>query len=170
MPTKSKLVYLPPAQHDFEEIVKYHITEAGTPYARKIYSTMKTTINRLRDFPLMGQTHPDPILAASGYRKLVLTKTYVAIYKLLTMQSQSPSRFTVRMLRFTGVRTRNAREKPVQRPTSFRLMKKTVGSSTFGALSSRRTSLSPLQNRSKSHSPLTLRAMSKSLHSMLSMQ
>lgn len=78
--------------------------------------------------------------------------------------------FTVRMLRFTGVRTRNAREKPVQRPTSFRLMKKTVGSSTFGALSSRRTSLSPLQNRSKSHSPLTLRAMSKSLHSMLSMQ
>ena len=83
MPTKSKLVYLPPAQHDFEEIVKYHITEAGTPYARKIYSTMKTTINRLRDFPLMGQTHPDPILAASGYRKLVLTKAYVAIYKLI---------------------------------------------------------------------------------------
>ena len=83
MPTKSKLVYLPPAQHDFEEIVKYHITEAGTPYARKIYSTMKTTMNRLRDFPLMGQTHPDPILAASGYRKLVLTKTYVAIYKLI---------------------------------------------------------------------------------------
>ena len=67
MPTKSKLVYLPPAQHDFEEIVKYHITEAGTPYARKIYATMKTAINRLRDFPLMGQTHPDPILAASGY-------------------------------------------------------------------------------------------------------
>ena len=83
VPTKSKLVYLPLAQHDFEEIVKYHITEAGTPYARKIYSTMKTTINRLWDFPLMGQTHPDPILAASGYRKLVLTKTYVAIYKLI---------------------------------------------------------------------------------------
>lgn len=83
MPTKSKLVYLPPAQHDFEEIVKYHITEAGTPYARKIYGTMKTAINRLRDFPLMGQTHPDPILAANGYRKLVLTKTYVAIYRLI---------------------------------------------------------------------------------------
>ena len=55
MPTKSKLVYLPSAQHDFEEIVKYHITEAGTPYARKIYATMKTAINRLRDFPLMGK-------------------------------------------------------------------------------------------------------------------
>ena len=83
VPTKSKLVYLPPAQHDFEEIVKYHITEAGTPYARKIYGTMKTAINRLRDFPLMGQTHPDPILAANGYRKLVLTKTYVAVYKVI---------------------------------------------------------------------------------------
>ena len=80
---REKMFYLPPAQHDFEEIAKYHITEAGTPYARKIYSTMKTTINRLRDFPLMGQTHPDPILAANGYRKLVLTKTYVAVYKVI---------------------------------------------------------------------------------------
>ena len=31
----------------------------------------------------MGQTHPDPLLAAQGYRKLVLTKTYVAIYKVI---------------------------------------------------------------------------------------
>ena len=83
MPTKSKLVYLPPAQLDLEVFVMYHFTAAGTPYALKIYSTIKTTMNRLRDFPLMGQTHPDPILAASGYRKLVLTKTYVAIYKLI---------------------------------------------------------------------------------------
>ena len=30
----------------------------------------------------MGQTHPDPMLAASNVRKLVLTKTYVAIYKI----------------------------------------------------------------------------------------
>ena len=84
VPTKSKLVYLPPAQHDFEEIVKGIILRRrGTPYARKIYATMKTAINRLRDFPLMGQTHPDPILAANGYRKLVLTKTYVAVYKVI---------------------------------------------------------------------------------------
>jgi plasmid stabilization system protein ParE len=36
VPTKSKLVYLPPAQHDFEEIVKYHITEAGTLRAENL--------------------------------------------------------------------------------------------------------------------------------------
>lgn len=83
MPTKSKLVYLSPAQSDFEEIVKYHILEVGTVSARQISATMETTINKLMDFPLMGQTHPDPILAANGFRKLILTKTYVAIYKLI---------------------------------------------------------------------------------------
>ena len=83
MPTKSKLVYLSPAQHDFEEIVKYHAVEAGVSYARKIYTTMRESIDRLRDFPLMGQSHPDPILAANGFRKLVLTQTYVAIYKYM---------------------------------------------------------------------------------------
>ena len=83
MPTKSKLVYLPPAQHDFEEIVKYHITEAGTPYARKILQYDENDHKPSAGFPADGQTHPDPILAASGYRKLVLTKTYVAIYKLI---------------------------------------------------------------------------------------
>lgn len=83
MPTRTKLVYLAPAADDFEEIVKYHIASAGVASGRKIYDTMKATINRLRDFPLMGQTHPDPLLAAQGYRKLVLTKTYVVIYKVI---------------------------------------------------------------------------------------
>lgn len=83
MPTKSKLVYLKPAQNDFEEIVKYHIVEAGTQSARKISVTMETAIQKLEDYPLMGQTHPDPILAANGFRKLVLTKTYVAVYKII---------------------------------------------------------------------------------------
>ena len=83
MPTKLKLVYLTPASIDFEEIVKYHITEVGTASARKIYATMKESIQRLQEFPLMGQIHPDPLLASDGYRKLVITKTYVAIYKVI---------------------------------------------------------------------------------------
>lgn len=44
---------------------------------------METTINKLEHFLLMGQTYPDPILAANGLRKLALTKTYVAIYKII---------------------------------------------------------------------------------------
>lgn len=82
MPTKIKVVYLTPASEDFQEIVKYHITEAGVQSARKIYATMRGAIAKLQDFPLMGQTHPDPLLAAEGFRKLVLNKTYVAIYKV----------------------------------------------------------------------------------------
>lgn len=83
MPTKVNLEYLAPAVSDFEEIVKYHITQVGAPYARKIYTTMESGINRLSEFPLLGQTHPDPLLASQGFRKLVLTDTYVAIYKII---------------------------------------------------------------------------------------
>ena len=66
-----------------EEIVKFHITNEGVPSARKISATMESTTGRLSDYPLMGQTHPDPLLAAQGFRKLVLTSTYVAIYKII---------------------------------------------------------------------------------------
>ena len=83
MPTPYKLVYLTPAEEDFEEIVKYHITEVGAASAKKIYTTMRTEIGRLTDYPMLGQTHPDPILAMQQFRKLVLTKTYVAVYKLI---------------------------------------------------------------------------------------
>ena len=83
MPTKVNLEYLTPAISDFEEIVKYHITQAGVPYAKKIYTTMESMISKLEDFPLLGQIHPDPLLAAQGYRKLVLTQTYVAIYRIV---------------------------------------------------------------------------------------
>lgn len=83
MPTRIKLRYLAPAAADFEEIVKYHITQVGAASARNIYAAMEQTIGKLADFPLMGQTHPDRLLAAQGFRKLVLTNTYVAIYRVI---------------------------------------------------------------------------------------
>ena len=83
MPTRAKLVYLTPAVQDFEEIVKYHASMVGPQSARKIYATMRDTINALRQYPLMGPVHPDPLLASQGFRKLVLTKTYVAVYKMI---------------------------------------------------------------------------------------
>lgn len=82
MPT-SKLVYLAPVAQDMEEIVKFHIANVGSAPARKIYAAMEDTINRLAEFPLLGQTHPDPVLTENGFRKLVLTKTYVAVYKVI---------------------------------------------------------------------------------------
>ena len=83
MPTKCKLVYLTPAEQDLEEIVKYHILEVGAKSAREIHFEIRSTIARLQSFPLMGQIHPDPLLATQGYRKLVLTRTYVAVYKVI---------------------------------------------------------------------------------------
>lgn len=82
MPTRCKLIYLAPASHDFQEIVKFHAANVGVQSARKAYVMMRTRLERLRDFPLMGQTHPDPLLAAQCFRKLVLNQTYVAIYKV----------------------------------------------------------------------------------------
>lgn len=83
MPIPYKLVYLTPAAEDFEEIVKYHISEVGAESAKKIYLTMRTELARLADFPLLGQMHSDPILAMQQYRRLILTKTYVAVYKVI---------------------------------------------------------------------------------------
>lgn len=83
MPTKNKVVYLTPAKEDLTEIIKFHINEVGVNSSRKIYASVQETISKLAEFPLMGQTHPDPLLARQGYRKLVLTKTYVAIYKII---------------------------------------------------------------------------------------
>jgi addiction module RelE/StbE family toxin len=83
MPTKAKLRYLAPAVTDLEEIVKYHIAQVGVTSAKKIYTLMDTTIQKLEDFPLLGQIHPDPLLAQQGYRKLVLNPTYVAIYRII---------------------------------------------------------------------------------------
>ena len=82
MPTRYKLVYLAPAAQDLREIVKFHITEVGVASSRKIYQSIQQTIGKLRDFPLMGQTHPDPMLAAGSFREMVLTRTYVAVYKV----------------------------------------------------------------------------------------
>ena len=83
MPAKRyKLVYLTPAEQDLKEIVKFHLNRVGVQSARFIYQEIRKNIQRLRDFPLLGQIHPDPLLAAENYRKLVLTDTYVAVYKV----------------------------------------------------------------------------------------
>lgn len=64
------------------KIVKFHADHVGPASAREIYSTMREKIYQLTEFPLTGQIHPDPELAEMGYRKLVLTKSYVAVYKV----------------------------------------------------------------------------------------
>lgn len=83
MATRHKLVYLTEANVDILSIVKFHAEKVGPESAGKIYQTIRREILRLREFPLLGPTHPDPELAVLGYRKLVLNQTYVAVYKVI---------------------------------------------------------------------------------------
>lgn len=80
---KNKLIYLRPAKDDILDIARYYIENVGVNSARKITNKIEETINSLRNFPLMGSVHPDPILGAHGYRKLVVSSPYVCIYKLI---------------------------------------------------------------------------------------
>lgn len=79
---KIKLIYSPEAVADLEEIVKFHVIYVGVNSSRKIYKTIKECINNLENFSLMGQTHPDMVLAKNGFRKLVTKSPYVCIYKI----------------------------------------------------------------------------------------
>ena len=83
MDTRYETIYLPPARMDLLDIVRFHKERVGPVSAKAIYQTIQEKITHLGDFPLIGPLHPDPELAMLGYRKLVLTKTYVAIYKIL---------------------------------------------------------------------------------------
>lgn len=82
-PAKNKLVYLTPAREDFIDIARYHLELVGPNSARSITESMEKAILRLADFPLLGQAHPDPVLAQNGYRKLIVHTPYVCIYKVI---------------------------------------------------------------------------------------
>lgn len=82
-PPESNLIYLATAKEDILDIARYHLEMAGVASARKITDEIERKINILAIFPLMGQTHPDSVLAERGYRKLILTAVYVCIYKVI---------------------------------------------------------------------------------------
>jgi plasmid stabilization system protein ParE len=81
-PPKNELVYLAPAREDMLDIARYHLERVGVNSARNITEEIERAVERLARFPLMGQTHPDPVLAGGGYRKLVVSFPYVCIYKV----------------------------------------------------------------------------------------
>lgn len=81
-PQKSRIVYLEPAKDDILSIASFHLEKVGPLLARKFTDTILVAIDRLATFPLMGPIHPDPVLSARGYRKLVTTESYVFIYKV----------------------------------------------------------------------------------------
>lgn len=81
-PPRSNIIYLAPAREDILDIARYHLEKVGVNSARNITDEIEQSINRLAEFPLMGQTHPDPVLANGGFRKLVVSATYICIYRV----------------------------------------------------------------------------------------
>lgn len=71
------------AWRDIEEIADFHLENVGAASARLITDKILDRLENLAEFPHMGPPHPDPELIALGYRKLVLTKTYVAVYRVV---------------------------------------------------------------------------------------
>lgn len=71
------------AWRDIDKITDFYLKNVGVDSARHIAETILDGVEKLAEFPLMGPIHPDQELAALGYRKLVLTKTYVTVYRMI---------------------------------------------------------------------------------------
>lgn len=80
---KHELIYLESAREDLLEIVAFHARQVGPLSAREAYQAIRERISALGEFPFLGPMHPDRELAAMGYRKLVLSGTYVAVYRMI---------------------------------------------------------------------------------------
>lgn len=79
---KTKLVYLAPAREDLLNIARYHLEKVGAASAKKITDAIVDYVENLSAYPLLGRSHPDPVLADKGYRSLVVSHPYVCIYKV----------------------------------------------------------------------------------------
>ena len=79
----SKLFYLAAAREDILNIARFHLEKVGPVSARKITEEIERKILKLVDFPILGPSHPDEVLASHGYRKLIVSTPYVCIYRAI---------------------------------------------------------------------------------------
>ena len=80
---KAKLEFLQAAWLDIDHISDYYLREVGPTSAEMVMDEIMGHIAILMEHPYAGPLHPDPVLARQEYRKLVLTKTYIAIYRVV---------------------------------------------------------------------------------------
>lgn len=80
---KYRVELLDPAWQDLDQISNYYSAMQGTLSAQLMTEKILDEIEMQALFPYSAPLHPDPELAAAEYRKLVLTRTYVAIYKVV---------------------------------------------------------------------------------------
>ena len=68
---------------DIDRISDFYLREVGPVSAEKAIDEIMEHIGILGEHPYAGPLHPDPVLAKQEYRKLVLTKTYIAVYRVI---------------------------------------------------------------------------------------
>lgn len=78
---KASLIYTKEALQDLLDIADYHFEKVGEESALWAVGDLQDHIEKLSDFPRMGEEHPDTYLNALGFRKLVHGNNIV-IYRL----------------------------------------------------------------------------------------
>lgn len=78
MPERAKVLYLPAAVRDLEEIVDY-VRRDGLTRAEKLLDKLEVEIGRLARFPRLGVIPKDMHLARKGYRILIVDN-YLVFY------------------------------------------------------------------------------------------
>ena len=79
--TKTTIVYTKEALQDLLEIADYHFEKVGEESALRAVGDLQDHIEKLADFPRMGEGHPDTNLNALGFRKLV-HGNHIEIYRI----------------------------------------------------------------------------------------
>ena len=76
-----KLKILAPAREEIREIARIHMELVGANSARKITTTLRKSIDHLRDHPYLGVSLEERDLSQQGYRKLACGN-YLCFYRL----------------------------------------------------------------------------------------
>lgn len=76
-----QIVYTEEALQDMLDISDYHYNKVGETSALRALDALQEHINKLTQFPRMGEEHPDQYLNALGFRKLV-HDNHIVIYRI----------------------------------------------------------------------------------------
>ena len=77
-----RLAFLPDAVENLDRIADYHLHMVGAASAECITDQILDALERLEQFPYLGSLHPDPVLAAMEYRRIV-SGGYVCVYRVI---------------------------------------------------------------------------------------
>ena len=76
-----QIIYTEEALQDILAISDYHFDKVGETSALRAIDELQDHIEKLAQFPRMGEEHPDSYLNALGFRKIV-HDNHIVIYRI----------------------------------------------------------------------------------------